>query len=121
MRLLVLISLLLAAPSADAAARPSAGEYLAMPVAQWLQLPYRKQIGSARAIAGENRLEMCRKRISEVVDCMRETGPAPAWKDATVKSLFTECSDEMEDAPDRCPSPPTPHASPPPAEREDQP
>lgn len=97
MRQFVLIPLLLVAVRVDAATQPTAKEYLAMPVAQWLQLPYRKQIGSARAIAEENRLGMCRKRISDVVNCMREIGPTPAGKAATVKSLFTECSDEMDD------------------------
>ena len=88
----LLVPLLLITLCSAAAAQQPVKDYASMPVAEWLGLSYRRQLGSARDLASRKNLEMCRKQASELVECMRTTGTEPVWKDSTMEKLLLECS-----------------------------
>lgn len=103
----MLLLLTLGAGSARAAEVPQPAQDT-LPVAQWLRLPYRQQIRYVQAAAAAGGLELCRKQVAETVNCMRELGPTPAWKDGAAAGLFAECADMPGDTARRCDKPARP-------------
>ena len=67
MRYFFPILLLLIPLHAYAAAQPWGKEYIDMTATEWLELPYRQQIKSVKAIDSLNQLDMCHKQILAVL------------------------------------------------------